>query len=123
MTKWFVTLYDGTMDFGGLGRAQVLDTVSVEAADEAGARAEAKRLKPGKRIKSVEKVWAWHITLRGHADKRKRETFIVRSVSEHDARRALSYNPKAWRFARYASYGAKKQDEAIVKIERKEATA
>lgn len=121
MTTWHVLLYDGTMDFGGLGRAQVLDSVNVEADDEKGARAEAKRLKPGKRIKSAEKFWDWHITLRGR-DKRKRETFVVRAVDEYDARRALSYNPRAWRFARYPTYGAKKQDEVIVKIERKETT-
>lgn len=118
MTQWLVILDTGErIDFGPLGRSAIQETVRVEAETEDGARRRARAQKDG-RVVEVRRFSTYHITLRGFADKRKRETFIVTATSEQEALRQLGWNPRAWRFAHFGS--TKSRERALVKIERKD---
>lgn len=119
LRRWHVVVDAGHLDMPGLGRARMQETVNVEAADEAEARAKAKEEKPGKPIYQVQEILTWAITLRGRHDKRRRETFLVNAADEETAMRNLSHNLAACRFARV--YSRKDREQSVVKIEKKEA--
>jgi hypothetical protein len=122
--RYLVTVQDSTMDLGFLGRSRVLDEVSVMATDKDDAIRQAMEQKPGKPVIRAVPVFEYHITLRGHEDKRRRETFIIRTTEERDAIRFLDRKyPQVWRFARYNGAKESKERNAIVKIERREATS
>lgn len=116
--RWRVLVETGYLELGGLGRCPMQEALRIDAADADEARAMAKEEKPDARIRRVEEIGTWAITLRGRHDKRRRETFLVEATDEESAGQNLASNLAACRFSRV--YSRKDREQSVVKIERKE---
>lgn len=115
--RWRVLVETGYLELGGLGRCPMQEALRIDADDAAEARALAKEKKPDARIRRVEEIGTWAITLRGRHDKRRRETFLIDATDEETAKRNLAGNLAACRFARV--YSRQDREQSVVKIERK----
>lgn len=114
---YIVTVDDGRLDIGLFGSCPVSRLERLEAADEDAARAAA-REQWGRRVRSVQRLYTWAITLKGRHDGRRRETFFTTAVNEHDALHNIGYHTQACRFSRV--YSKRDREQYVTKVERRD---
>jgi hypothetical protein len=121
--RWEVVLDSGTKLDIGPWRANMQWAGNADGPDEATAVAAARekcRETMGDqyadgRVVRVTEIHTWEVTLRGRHDKRRRETFTVRSTDERHALQRVGYISGVYQFA--GSIDGRHRDN-VVKVER-----